>query len=172
MPENTQLVLLDYLNKRYVTLKERLTRMLGNADLAGDALHDTWLRLKGKQDERLLEKPGAYLVRMAINIAVDIQRREVRMLAGDEVDDLLVEMIDPAPGPEQTIEARSELAMLHQVMQQLPERRRQIFTLVYVEDFKHKEVAERLGISVRVVDYELKCAHQTLNAAINGQGKE
>jgi RNA polymerase sigma factor (sigma-70 family) len=172
MTENAQLVLLDYLNKRYLNLKQRLTRMLGNADLADDALHDTWVRLKGKQDERLLEKPGAYLVRMAINIAVDIQRREVRMLSGNEVDDLLEEMIDPTPGPEQTVAARSELAMLHKVMQQMPERRRQIFTLVYVEDFRHREVAENLGVSIRTVDYELKCAHQTLNAYINAQGDE
>lgn len=170
MSDNAQLVLLDYLNKRYVTLKERLTRMLGNAELAGDALHDTWLRLKGKQDERLLDNPGAYLVRMAVNIAVDIQRREVRMLAGDEIDALLDDMIDPAPGPEQTVAGRSELDMLHQVMQQMPERRQQIFTLVYVDELRHKEVADRLGVSVRTVDYELKCAHQMLNAHLNAQG--
>ncbi|KAF1071624.1 hypothetical protein [Variovorax sp.] len=41
MSDDTQLVLLNYLGKHYTSLKQRLTRKLGNADDAGDALHDT-----------------------------------------------------------------------------------------------------------------------------------
>jgi RNA polymerase sigma factor (sigma-70 family) len=164
MTEDAQPILLSYLNRRYANLKVRLTRMLGNADLASDALHDTWLRLQSKDDQRPMQSPGAYLVRMAVNIAVDIQRRQGRMLAGDDIDQLLEEMVDPAPGPEQIGEARSELAALHTVIHKMPERRREIVILVHLEEVTHKEAAEQLGVSLRTVEYELKQAHQTMSA--------
>jgi RNA polymerase sigma factor (sigma-70 family) len=164
MTEEVQPVLLNYLNKRYANLKGRLTRMLGNADLASDALHDTWLRLHAKDDQRPMQSPGAYLVRMAVNIAVDIQRRQGRMLGGDEVDQLLEAMVDPVPGPEQISEARSEMAALHEVIHKMPERRREIVILVHLEEVTHKEAAERLGVSLRTVEYELKRADQTMSA--------
>lgn len=164
MTDDAQPVLLLYLNKRYANLKERLTRMLGNADLANDALHDTWLRLQGKDDRRPMDSPGAYLMRMAVNIAVDTQRRQGRMLSGEDVDALLEEMADPAPGPEQLSETRSELAALHQVIHKMPPRRREIVILVHLEEVTHKEAAGRLGVSLRTVEYELKRAHQTMIA--------
>ncbi len=164
MTDDAQPVLLNYLNKRYANLKVRLTRMLGNADLASDALHDTWLRLQCKDDQRPMASPGAYLVRMAVNIAVDMQRRQGRMLAGDEVDQLLDEMVDPALGPEQISEARSDMDALHKVIHKMPERRREIVILVHLDEVTHKEAAERLGVSLRTVEYELKRAHQTMSA--------
>jgi RNA polymerase sigma factor (sigma-70 family) len=164
MTEDAQPVLLSYLNRRYANLKDRLTRTLGNADLASDALHDTWLRLHAKDDQRSMHSPGAYLVRMAINIAVDMQRRQGRMLAGDEVDQLLREMVDPAPGPAQISETRSDLTALHEVIHKMPERRREIVILVHLDEITHREAAERLGVSLRTVEYELKRADQTMKA--------
>lgn len=156
--------LLDYLNKRYANLKGRLTQVLGNADLAGDALHDTWVRLKAKADERPMDSPGAYLVRMAVNIAVDIQRRQRRAVSGEQADAWLDDVADPRPGPEQTAEARSDLDALTRIMDRMPERRRMIVVLVHWEEVTQKEVASRLGVSLRTVEYELKRAHDALDA--------
>lgn len=172
MANDAQPMLLDYLNKRYASLKRRLTQMLGNADLASDALHDTWVRVKGKDDRRPMEQPGAYLMRVATNIAVDIQRRQRRILSGDDVDELLNEMADPAPGPAQTAEARSDLDALMKIMDHMPERRRIIVVLVHWEEITQKEVARRLGVSLRTVEYELKRAHDDLDAHMDGYGEK
>ena len=43
-------VLRDFMLQRYDDLKARLTRRLGCADMASDALQDTWLRLEGKDE--------------------------------------------------------------------------------------------------------------------------
>jgi RNA polymerase sigma factor (sigma-70 family) len=173
MMEESQPTLLDYLNKRYASLKLRLTQTLGNGDLASDALHDTWVRLKDKDDQRPMQSPAAYLVRMAVNIAVDIQRRERRVLSGEHIDQLLEEMADPAPGPQQAVEARSDMDALMKIMDAMPERRRLIVVLVHWEDVTQKEVAKRLGISLRTVEYELKRAHDILDAHMdNDVGKK
>lgn len=171
MSEDTPLVLLDYLGKHYAILKQRLTRKLGNAEDAGDALHDTWLRLKGNEDYGPIRNPGAYLSRMAVNIAVDVQRRHSRLLSGDDVDELLEELKDPAPGPAQTAEIRSDLDAVLKLLDGMPRRRRAIALLVHAEGVTQKEAAQRLGVSLRTVEYELKHVHERLDAYLAAEKK-
>lgn len=159
MSEDVRLALLGFLTQRYGDLKRRLTRHLGSGHLAADALQDTWLRVERLQGQGPVLDPHAFLLRMAANIAVDHQRSHSRALPRGEVDALL-DMPDPAPGPEQTAEDRSEMDVLLKVMQRLPRRRREVLILVRWEGLPHKEVAERLGVSVRTVEHELKIAHE------------
>ncbi|MDO8039573.1 RNA polymerase sigma factor [Janthinobacterium sp. SUN137] len=171
MSEGTQLFLLNYLGKHYATIKQRLTRKLGNAEDAGDALHDTWLRLKGGEDLGPVQNPGAYLSRMAVNIAVDVQRRHSRLLSGDNIDALLEELVDPAPGPARTAEIRSDLDALLQLLDRMPKRRRAVALLVHAEGVTQKEAAQRLGVSLRTVEYELKRVHERLDTYLAAEHK-
>jgi RNA polymerase sigma factor (sigma-70 family) len=166
MPEKVQPALLDYLTRRYANLKRSLTQILGNDDLAGDALQDTWLRLQSKEDRGPIQSPGAYLVRMAVNIAVDTQRRQGRSLSYDDVE-ALMDLSDPAPGPARLAEDRSELDALLKIMKSLPKRRREILILVRWEGLPQKEVAQRLGVTLRTVEHELKRAHDYCDAQMN-----
>jgi DNA-directed RNA polymerase specialized sigma24 family protein len=59
MAEDAQAILADYLLKHYSRLKMRMTRMLGNGDLAGDALQDTWLRVHSRTEEGPIPAPPA-----------------------------------------------------------------------------------------------------------------
>lgn len=170
MTEDVRPVLVDYLTKHYANLKRRVTRLLGSDDLADDALQDTWLRVNSKEDDGPIRSPSSYLVRMAVNIAVDIQRRQGKSLPFDEVN-ALMELSDPAPGPERVAEGRSDLQLMLRLMERMPKRRREIVLLVHMEDMEQKEVAERLGISVRTVGYELQHAHDYLNARMNDEKK-
>ncbi len=170
MSEDARLALSDYLTKHYTNLKRRLTRLLGNADLAGDALQDTWVRLHGREDDVPVKSPGGYLVRVAVNIAVDIQRRQSRVVSFDEVSALL-DQADPAPNPAQTAELRSDLDRMVALMERLPPRRRQILIMVRVEQLQQKEVAKRLGVSLSVVEHELRRAHDFMDEQISGYNK-
>lgn len=171
MSDGTQLFLLNYLGKHYASIKQRLTRKLGNAEDAGDALHDTWLRLKGSEEHGPILNPGAYLSRMAINIAVDVQRRHSRLLSGDDIEELLENQVDPSPGPARTAEIRSELDALLQLLDRMPERRRAIALLVHAEGVTQKEAAQRLGVSLRTVEYELKRVHERLDTYLAAENK-
>ncbi|MFJ3047944.1 RNA polymerase sigma factor [Herbaspirillum chlorophenolicum] len=158
MSEDVRTTLLSHLTNRYVDLKRRLTRVLGSDDLAGDALQDTWLRLQRLEGQSPVLNPHAFLLRMAANIAVDNRRSQSRALPPGEIDELL-EISDTAPGPEQTAEARSEAQALSRIMERMPSRRREILIMVRWEGMPQKEVAQRLGISLRTVEHELKRAH-------------
>lgn len=163
MSDDVQAVLADYLLKHYNRLKLRVTRMLGNGDLAGDALQDTWLRVNSKKMEGPIQSPAGYLLRMAVNIAVDMQRRDSRSLPFDEVMELM-EIADTGPGPAQMAEARSSMDALFRNIERLPQRQRQVVLLVHWEHLEQKEVARQLGVSLRTVESDLKKAHDYLTA--------
>ncbi|WP_296560757.1 sigma-70 family RNA polymerase sigma factor [Pigmentiphaga sp.] len=155
---------LDYLAKRYASLKLTLTRRLGDADLASDALHDTWVRLQGAGKLPPRDHPGAYLMRVATNIAVDMQRKQRHTVSGEGIDAVLDEMADPGPGPAQRAQACFDLNVVAQLVERMPERRRVIFVMVHWEDMTRQEVADRLNISRRTVETELQRAHERLAA--------
>ncbi|TCL06750.1 RNA polymerase sigma factor [Sodalis ligni] len=158
MSDDVLPILLDYLTKRYDHIKHSLVRVLGNDDLAGEALQDTWLRLQSREGLSPIKSPRAYLVRMAVNIAVDIQRRQGRTLSYDDVSSVM-DLSDHAPGPAKQFEDEVELTSLLEALDGLPRRCREILIMVRWEDLPRKEVAERFGISLRMVEYELKRAH-------------
>jgi len=148
-----------FLVDRYEHLKTQLTRRLGSADLAADALHDTWVRLADKDDIEPVQHPQAFLMRAATNIAVDRLRVDSRTLSESEVDELF-DMPSPDAGPAETVQARFELAAMVRAMQALPARQRDILFAVRLEGTSREDLAQRYRISVRMVARELQAAHE------------
>lgn len=163
MSENGFLLLREAMERSYGELKRRLTLQLGSADLADDALHETWLRLsRGKGSGAPVQFPLSYLLRMATNAAVDRLRAESRFLSGAEVDTLFENLAEPTPGPEVAVEERDELRILASLLHAMPPRRRQILLLTRVEGLARQEVATRFGVSLSLVDRELRRAQEYL----------
>lgn len=147
----------DLLLADYSGLDRQLTRRFGSADFASDVLQETYLRLEGMSEIGPVRSPKAYLFRIALNIANDRRRAESRRLTVDEVDSLL-DIPDDRPDAARVIEDRSELHQLKRAIADLPERRRRVLILSRIEDMPHREIANRLGVTVRTVEMDLKQA--------------
>lgn len=143
---------------RYTVFKKRLTQYLGSADIAGDALHDTWLRLERGGELTTVRSPDTYLYSIAVNIARDHVRAEKRRLTTSEIDTLL-EVADDAPDVVRVMEARRDFDLLASVIKELPMRQRAILLAARLEGMPRREIAERFGVSVRFVQRELNEAH-------------
>lgn len=161
----------DLLAARYDDFKRRLTWRLGSADLANDALHDTWVHLEQRNEQNgPVQNPSAYLLRMATNLALDRLQRDKRYMDADELDALLADLPDPSPGPAEVAAARSDIDALADIIGTLPPRRRAIFLAIRVENLSHGEVASRFGISARLVGLELKRAHEYCMSRLPREG--
>ena len=143
---------------RYKVFRSRLTHYLGSADLAGDALQDTWLRLERGGQLTTVRNPDTYLYSMAINMARGRMRADNRHLTASEIEALL-EIADDRPDAVRAVEARSDLETLMTVLGELPVRQQAILLAARLEGMPRREIAERYGVSVRFVQRELDAAH-------------
>lgn len=147
-----------YFVERYDVLKQLMTRKLGSADHAGDALHEAYVRLADKDAlDRPVRSPQAFLCRVATNIAIDRMRSDARLLSGEEADRLLE--LQEAPDTADIAAASRNAEAVVQAMARLTERQRQILEAVRMDGVSQKELAKRYGISLRMVERELRKAH-------------
>ncbi len=171
MSDSSRSTLRDLLAQRYEDLKRRLTWRLGSAELASDALHDTWVHLEERNEQgEPVKSPAAYLMRMATNLALDRLQRDRRYMSAEEVETLLAEIADPAPGPAQTVAARDVVEAVARLIESMPPRRRAIFLAVRVDELSNQEAAVRFGVSPRLIGLELKRAHEYCMAHLPKHG--
>lgn len=148
-----------FLAEHYELLRQSLGKKLGSEERAADILHDIFVRLQDKPPAGLIKNPRAYITCMAQNMFVDNWRREERYLDQHEIDNLLDESM-PGADPQQSWESGAELDSLVDIIQGLPVRRRDILLSVRLEGMSTLELARRYGISQRMVEKELRRAHE------------
>lgn len=157
MSDSSRTQLKKLLVSRYAYLVRRLERVTGSKDGAADALHETWLRLDNANVAAPVANGDAYILGMASNVAIDQHRRERRHFHEDDVDALL-ELPDELADPERIVEARFKLEALKDILRGLTPRRRAILLAARVDGQLNREIAERFGISLRLVESELSTA--------------
>jgi RNA polymerase sigma factor (sigma-70 family) len=141
----------------YDDLQRALTRRLKSAELAGDALQETFVELSGGTDLPTVQRPKSYVFRMAINIALRKIRSEKRTVSlADAI--AAFDIADDAPDPQRAIEAKTELEALQHAVSELTPRRRAILHAARVEGKSLRVIADEIGISQRMVEIELKNA--------------
>jgi len=150
-------MLREVLVDRYDEFRRRLARRLGSAELASEILHEAWLRLGRTGSPGVVRSPEAYVLRVALNVASDRRQAENRRLSVSEIE-ALRHLDDDKLDPHRIAEARSEIAALKQALDELPPRCRSIFIAARVEEIPHRDIAECFGISIRMVERDLKLA--------------
>ncbi|UZE50518.1 sigma-70 family RNA polymerase sigma factor [Rhodopseudomonas sp. P2A-2r] len=157
MADSAPTLLRQLLITGYDELKRRLTRRVGSADVAAEALHETWIRLGHLNDTTAVRRPESYLYRMALNVAVDRHRADRRWFDKASFESVL-RADDDQLDPEQIVSMQSEMTALERVLAELPERRRAIFLAALTEELTYRDIAKRFGISLRSVEREMSRA--------------
>jgi RNA polymerase sigma-70 factor (ECF subfamily) len=131
-------------------LRSWLRSRLGNAVDAADLAQDTFLRLLGKGELPDLRTPRAFLRTVARGLVIDHWRREEVERAYREALAHLPEAV--APSPEERELILELLERVARLLDRLKPRARTAFLLAQCEGLTQKEVAERMGISLRSVE--------------------
>ena len=157
MSETTRTQLMQSLLGRYDQLRDRLTQRLGSADLASDALQETWIKLERRDDLEGIKNPAAYVYRAALNTAANLRKAESRRLTSVDVETILA-VADEAPGPATIAEDRADIAAIVRALSDLPDRQRVIFYESFLGDATHHDLARRFGVTVRTIQSDLQRA--------------
>ena len=134
----------------WTRLLRRVTRHTrGNSD-AEDLLHSAYLRLERYRSDHVVENPSAFLVRTAVNLAIDNHRHDKFWDAEDAKPD--VQHTDDAPLQDEVIAARARLQRVKEGLEKLPQRTREIFLMHRLQGLKYREIAVHFGISQSAVE--------------------
>jgi len=126
-----------------------LWRRLGCRETAADLSHDTFVRVWSRPAPAALERPRAYLRAIANGLAVDHLRRSDLERAYREA---LVQRPEPLDASaEEQARALEALCELDRMLERMPEAVARSFLLAQIEGLKYREIAERLGVSERMV---------------------
>jgi len=133
-------------------LKGYITNIVRSDYEADDLLQDTFLRVWRLGQEKEIASPKAFIFKIAQNLALDsLRRKKVRKNITD-YDDLAEEIEAEGPSGEQALEAKQELEILVSAIQQLSPKCRQVFIYRKMHGLSHKEIANKLNLSVRTVE--------------------
>ena len=135
-------------------------RMCGDMQIAEDAAQETfiqaWLRLQSYRPQASLRN---WLYRIAVNTAIDMLRKEKRILPG-AVEDM--NLMDKEPGPEALVASMQRTEAVQVAILSLPDASRAVIVLREFESLSYQEIAEALEIPVGTVMSRLNYARKLL----------
>lgn len=135
-------------------LRHLAYKRVGDPELAADLAQDTFVRYAGftqKQPNQPINQPRYFLWRILSNLITDFGRNRVRCGEHALLDEVAAELYDPQPNPEQLLELRQQLTLLHQALNELSPACRDALLLNRVEGLSHVAIAKRLGVSPSMV---------------------
>ena len=142
-------------------------RMCGDMQVAEDAAQETfiqaWMRLQSYRPQTSLRN---WLYRIAVNTAIDMLRKEKRILPG-AVEDL--NLTDAGPGPETLVANSERTEMVQDAVLALPDASRAVLVLREFEGLSYQEIAEALDIPVGTVMSRLNYARKLLREKLEVQ---
>ncbi len=126
------------------------SKVIGNREQAEDIVQEAWLALSQRNGGKDVREPLGYLRTTVRNLAIDALRRRVRetRLMGGDLESAARTAVDGQATPEATVFVRRDLACVMGVLRSLPERQRIAIEMYRLGDYKLREIADRLGISV------------------------
>lgn len=130
---------------------------------ADDILQDSFIKvfkhLNGYKDNGKL---GAWIRKITVNTAIEFYRK--RTTQTQHLNDLALEA--ETRGSIELFET-IDLEILQQEIQKLPDGFRVVFNLYAIEGYTHKEIGEKLGISIGTSKSQFSRAKKLLQKKVN-----
>jgi len=138
-------------------LKRFLARFFPDSQDIEDVAQETFLRAYVAEQQKEIEQPKAFLFRIAKNLALTKLTKKSEMIT-DYIEECGASVvIEYGAAADSEVEAQESLGLYCDAVAALPEKCRQVFLLRKVHGLAHKEIAERMSLSVSSVEkYLLK----------------
>lgn len=133
-------------------LHQWLRKKVGNSEQAADLVQDTFIKILQTRDELFgVKEPRAYLVTIARNLMIDqVRRKRIEQAYLNELSQMEY-MLDTIPSPEDQLQIVQAIDQICQALIRVSEKAQQAFVLHYFEGLTHKEIAEIIGVSTKMI---------------------
>jgi len=146
-------------------MKAVCLRYVADAELAEDIMQDAFIKIFSSVDKLEWKGDGsfkAWMVRIMVNSSIDFLKKEKRLVT------VSIDYLEEISNDEEQDDETSLFGMVKQqglgkdelmaMLESLPESNRLVFNLYAIEQLKHKEIAEVLGIAEEASRARLKRA--------------
>ena len=154
------------LKSAFSKVKSALMRRGRSEPDADDLVQEAWVRLVSHEDQRQTEEPEAFLMRVALNLSIDMHR--ARQTRGEEVQLEDVVLIDASPTPEDVLSGQERMARMTHCLSRLGEQTRKIFLAHRIDGLSYKEIASQHGLSIGTVEKYVARATAQLMRGMEG----
>ena len=133
-------------------IKRFLGRFFSDRQDIEDVAQEAYLRAYAAEQQKEIEQPKAFLFRIAKNLALTKLTKK-----SEKITDFIEEcgasvVIEYGASADSEVEALQSLGLYCDAVATLPEKCRQVFLLRKVHGLAHKEIAERMSLSVSSVE--------------------
>lgn len=143
-------------------------------EVAKDIVHDVFLEVWNHIGSYNELPTRSYLFMAVRNRCINILKREQvkeNYINSTELEIRLLG-IDYYNSSEKQIIDKEDIQYIHNQIEQLPPKCREIFKMAYFDDKKSVEIAQTLGISIRTVEHQLYLGLKTLRERLTANGKK
>ena len=135
-------------------LRLTLQKRGASADEAEDLVQEAFLKFEAYRQDGDVREPEGFVVRAALNLAVDAGRRKNRSPFSPRALEEFV-LADSAPGPDEVLQGRDRLRRLREGLEALKPRTRDMLLAQRLEGLTYAQIAAREGISVSAVEKQI-----------------
>ena len=126
----------------------RLRRQEDTTDLA----QEVYARMLRVNNPEAIRDMDAYLFTVASNLAREYSARDRRRGTSVDIEDAtILDELSESPTYDSEIDVARQVGRLREVLRHLPPRWHAAIVLQYVHGLSHQDIAERLGVSPRMV---------------------
>lgn len=161
-----------FLSDNYQALVRYLRGRTASPQDAEDVAQESLTRLLRYRDS---QPPSAWkplLFRIATNMLHDHSRQRHASPCRHPVplEDVALRIADAQAGPERALDDRLQLEQVLAAIENLPGKCRQVFLLSRFHGMSNQAIAERCGISVRMVEKQISKALAICRSRLEGEG--
>lgn len=134
----------------FARIADALRRRGSSRQDAEDIVQEAWVRLARYERDQVVEKPEAFLMQTALNLAIDEHRGKV--VHGEQVVLEEVILVDDSPPVESVVLARERIERLNYCLGRLSGRNRDILLANRLGGLTYREIADQHGLSISTVE--------------------
>jgi len=145
----------------YSQLVRFFRNRLGNSNDADDLSQDVFALWLHRKSDSPVKESRAYLFKIANNVLIDHWRRNQRKNSTEvDVEECLLDSHASLTqsDPSEILEHQQRIQKLSEAIELLPPRRREAFLLYRFDGLSQSEIAERMEISVSMVEKHIAAA--------------
>ena len=169
-PDAHETWLLEALERYERPLLKYAMGLCGDRELARDTVQETFLKLMGEVAVRRPENLPAWLFSVCRNRLIDIRRRQFRLVPLEPGH--LERHEGAAANPSRALEEKETAERLARLIEDLPERQRELIRLKFQAGLSYREISEVTGLTEGHVGYLLHHAVKSMRDEWQRENRE